>query len=118
MKVEEVYFQNLDEIITFHIGKSKEDNFRIIDIANPEDLWFHAKDTPSCHVIALMPENNDYTKKELMSIIKHGAMLCKENTTKINNLSNVEFLYTKIKNVVKTKVVGCVDICNTKTIVV
>jgi predicted ribosome quality control (RQC) complex YloA/Tae2 family protein len=118
MKTEVIYFQNLDQEITFYIGKNKHENFNVIDKGNPEDFWFHAKDESSCHVVAIIPEDEDFTAKELQSIIKRGAMLCKENTLKISSLSNVEFIYTKVKNVIKTNIPGCVTTSNTKKIIV
>lgn len=118
MKTEIIYFQNLDQEITFYIGKNKNENFGVIDKGNPDDLWFHAKDESSCHVVAVIPEDEDFTSKELQSIIKRGAMLCKENTSKISGLSNVEFIYTKVKNVTKTNIAGCVTTTNTKKIII
>jgi predicted ribosome quality control (RQC) complex YloA/Tae2 family protein len=118
MKTEVIYFPNLDMEVTFYIGKNKNENFSVIDMGDSEDLWFHAKDISSCHVVAIIPENEDFTHKELLTIIKKGASLCKENTTKLNEYSNVEIIYTKLKNVIKTKTPGCVNTCNTKTIVV
>ena len=118
MKTETIYFPNLDQEITYYIGKNKNENFAVIDMADSEDLWFHAKEISSCHVVAIIPLNGDYSAKEMMTIIKKGAALCKENTLKLNGFSNVEILYTKIKNVIKTKVPGCVNTCNTKIVVV
>jgi predicted ribosome quality control (RQC) complex YloA/Tae2 family protein len=118
MKTEIIYFPNLDQEITFYIGKNKNENFAVIDLADSEDFWFHAKDISSCHVVALIPLNEDFTAKEMMTIIKKGAALCKENTLKLNGFSNVKIMYTKIKNVIKTKTLGCVQTCNTKIIVV
>jgi hypothetical protein len=57
-------------------------------------------------------ENN-----ELMEIIIKGAFLCKENTQKLKNLNNVPIIYTKIKNVLKTKTNGAVLTTNTKSII-
>ena len=53
------------------IGKGAED-----------DLWFHAKDVSSCHVVCEVPDDIK-KKKELMYIIKIGALLCKNNTQKL-----------------------------------
>jgi predicted ribosome quality control (RQC) complex YloA/Tae2 family protein len=118
MITEVVYFPNLDMEITYYIGKNKNENFSVIDMGNPEDFWFHAKDISSCHVVAIIPENESFDKKELLTIIKKGASLCKENTLKLNSYSNIEIIYTKLKNVIKTKTPGCVNISNTKTIVI
>ncbi len=118
MKIERFYFDYIGEEIIYYIGKNEKDNFRIIDMASEDDIWFHANDVPSCHVIMKMPESESIDKKHLKVLIKKGALLCKQNTNKLVNESKVEFCYTSIKNVSKTEKMGCVDTKNTKTIFV
>ena len=113
MKSETVYFCQLNENIEFLIGKNQKDNFDIIDMSRPNDLWFHLNDCPSCHVIAKLPENID--KKNLKYIIKRGALLCKQNS-KYKSEKDVDVIYTFIKNIKKTNKVGCVKTTNTKNI--
>ena len=115
MRSENVFIQGLKREIVFHIGKNKEENFEVIDNGKQDDIWFHAKDISSCHVVCELPENVD--KKDLRYIIKAGALLCKNNTNKLRTLKNVEIIYTQIKNITKTKVPGCVSTENTKTII-
>lgn len=115
MKTETILIQGLKREVTFYIGKNQNENFEVIDNGSPNDLWFHAKDVSSCHVVCDLPEN--LNKKELSYIIKTGALLCKNNTNKLKGLSNVEIIYTKIENVTKTKVPGCVITQNEKKIV-
>jgi len=117
MKTELVYFNNIQREIIFYIGKNDIDNFTIIDMASPNDMWFHANDYSSCHVVAKMDNTDDLSKKELHSIYKKGALLCKENTNKLKKLSNIEFIYTYIKNITKTDKTGCVLTKDTKKIV-
>ncbi len=118
MKIETFYFEPLGEEIIYHIGKNEKDNFVIIDNASKDDIWFHANDVSSCHVVMKMPESEQIDKKHLKVLIKKGALLCKQNTNKLVNENKVEFCYTSIKNVSKTKKMGCVDTKNTKTIFV
>jgi predicted ribosome quality control (RQC) complex YloA/Tae2 family protein len=115
MKTEIVFIQGLKKEVTFYIGKNQSENFEVIDKGSPDDLWFHAKDVSSCHVVCELPAN--LNKKEISYIIKTGALLCKNNTNKLKGLSNVEIIYTKIENITKTKVHGCVITENTKKIV-
>ena len=115
MKTEKVIIQAIKREIVFNIGKNKNDNFEVIDNASHSDLWFHAKEVSSCHVVCEIPD--DINKKEPSYIIKVGALLCKSNTNKLSGLKNVEIMYTKIENVAKTSVPGCVITQNTKTIV-
>ena len=83
MKTETVFIQALDREILFYIGKNQKENFAVIDMGFEDDLWFHAKDESSCHVVCQIPDDIDINKKELQSIIKTGALLCKNNTNKL-----------------------------------
>jgi predicted ribosome quality control (RQC) complex YloA/Tae2 family protein len=114
MKTENIFIDALKREIVFYIGKKQSDNFTIIDKASLDDLWFHAKDASSCHVVCQIPD--DMHKKDLRYVIKIGALLCKNNTNKLKSLKDVEIIYTKIKNITKTDVEGCVVAENTKTI--
>jgi predicted ribosome quality control (RQC) complex YloA/Tae2 family protein len=115
MKTESIFIKEAKREVTYYIGKSQEENFSVIDKGNPDDLWFHAADISSCHVVCEVPD--DINKKELRYIITTGALLCKNNTNKLKSIKNVNIIYTKISNVVKTDVPGCVLTNNTKTIV-
>ena len=115
MKFETIFIQGLDRYIDFYIGKSKNENFEVIDKGNGNDLWFHAKNVSSCHVISIIPY--DITdKKKLKYIIKKGALLCISNTNKLKKLKNIEISYTKIKNIIKTDISGQVKVLESKTI--
>lgn len=115
MKTESIFIKEVKREVTYYIGKNQEENFSVIDKGNPDDLWFHAADISSCHVVCQVPD--DINKKELRYIITTGALLCKNNTNKLKTIKNVNIIYTKISNVVKTDVPGCVLTNNTKTIV-
>lgn len=115
MKTESIFIKEVKREVTYYIGKSQEENFSVIDKGNPDDLWFHAADISSCHVVCEVPD--DINKKELRYIITTGALLCKNNTNKLKSIKNVNIIYTKISNVIKTDVPGCVLTNNTKTIV-
>jgi len=114
MKVEDISIQGLNRDIKFYIGKNQNENFDVIDIGEQNDLWFHANETSSCHVLAKVP--NNINKKEIRYIVKMGAFLCKTNTNKLKSLNNVEIVYTEIKNIQKTEIPGCVKISNKKII--
>lgn len=114
MKTKNLFIQGLNREITFHIGQNQNENFDVINMGNSEDLWFHANNISSCHVVALIPD--DVNKKDLIYIIKIGALICKQNTNKLKILNDVEIVYTKIKNIEQTNIPGCVKIKNEKTI--
>ena len=117
MKVEERYIECLDRKVTFYIGKNAKDNFKVIDMGEPDDLWFHVKNETSCHVVALISHIPYLEKEEMKMIVKEGSLLCKENTFKVASLKNVAIDYTFLKNIKKTKIVGTVLTQNLKTIV-
>ena len=115
MKTENIFIIELKREVTFYIGKNQNENFEVIDKGSNDDLWFHAAHISSCHVVCQVPFNID--KKELRYIITKGALLCKNNTNKLKSMKNVNIIYTKIINVVKTNVPGCVVTKDVKTFV-
>ncbi len=117
MKTEIVYIEKIHAEITFYIGTGPKDNFEVIDMGEPDDIWFHAKDESSCHVVVELPDDIQLDKSELKTIIKKGARLCKQHTNKLNNNKDTAFIYTPVKNVTKTKIAGCVLTKDTKIII-
>lgn len=118
MKTIQVLFSNITEPIEFRIGKNAQNNFDIIDSGDLNDLWIHVKESSSCHVVVSLSENirTNLNKKQYMTIIKKGADLCKENTAGLKLKKNVEFIYTELRNVVKTNTIGMVYANNVKYI--
>ena len=114
MKTKVLFVQGVNREITFYIGENQNENFDVIDLGKQHDIWFHANNISSCHVVAILPE--DIEKKDLRYIIKIGALLCKSNTNKLKLLRNVEITYSQLKNVVKTTIPGCVEVLNKKVI--
>ena len=112
MKTEIVFINALKREVTFYIGKNQNENFEVIDKGVDNDLWFHSADLSSCHVVCKVPDNID--KKDLRYIITAGALLCKNNTNKLKSMKDVNILYTKIQNIIKTDIPGCVLTKNTK----
>ena len=116
MKTENIFIEPLKREIVYYIGKNQKENFDVIDKGTKNDLWFHAANVSSCHVVCEVPD--DIEKSDMRYIIKIGALLCKSNTNKLKSQKDVEFIYTKIENVFKTEVEGCVQIINDKSIIV
>lgn len=116
MKTEILFLQGLNREITFYVGRHKNENFDVIDKGEPDDLWFHANEISSCHVVASIPKDIKHT--EMKYIIKAGALLCKKYTNKLKILSDAEIIYTEVRNVEKTKYIGCVKIVNQRKIIV
>ena len=114
MKIEPILIESINTIIYFYIGKNARDNFSIIDISELTDIWFHIDKESSCHVIARVPFNNYLNPQDLIEndeIIIRGALLCKNNTAKFKNSNTkITVIYDYLKNIKKTKTIGCVNI--------
>lgn len=128
------YIPTLKLNVVYKVGKDADNNYQIIDESDKEDIWFHIKNSSSCHVIACLKNikfnrydnelpnyyNIDFDtldKKQKQQVIKQGALLCKQ-FSKLKNQKNLEIIYTKIENVFKTETVGSVISYKTKTIIV
>jgi hypothetical protein len=116
MKRETVHFANIVDDVIYYIGTSAKDNFAVIDMGRHDDYWFHCSNCSSCHVVVQVPDKID--KRCLKTILKHGALLCKQHTNKLSNCDKVEIIYCQVKNVVKTDVSGLVEFTDGKMMVV
>lgn len=105
-------FQNINIQIEYWIGTNARENTHIIGLSNREDIWFHAQDHPSCHVIARIPRG--LTKKQKMTIVKMGCMLCKQHTNKLRPNKYVDMNYTEVKNLTPLETDGTVLTSNLK----
>lgn len=110
IKYEKIFYEKDDIIYEIVIGKNDYTNWYLIDNHNEDNIWFHLDNHPSSHVI--LNTNLSY-KKIHKSVIKYCAFLCKKNS-KIKEKTTI--IYTKLKNVKKSKDVGSVIATNTKSI--
>jgi predicted ribosome quality control (RQC) complex YloA/Tae2 family protein len=115
MLVIEKYIPYLDTTITYHVGQNALDNFNILDKARLDDIWFHLENTSSGHIICKI--NEEYNKKELKYITVQGAVLCKQYSKRKSD-KKVNIIYTRVKNVTKTNILGQVKIDNFKSITI
>lgn len=115
MKTESVKFPAITDPVLFYIGKSKDENHGLLDMAKPEDLWFHLGSDSSAHVIGVVPSG--LPRKHLSYIVKRGALLCKQHTAKVANRQNVAVIYTRVRNVAKTDTPGEVMTQDTQLII-
>ena len=129
MKSIDFHFESFNMTIEYIIGQNASENFKIIDnaqsdaISDAQDdaqsdaseyyMWFHIDGYPSCHVICRIPDN--LSKKDFLKVIKRGALCCKEHS-KYKSEKSVSVIYTALKNVTKTDVIGRVITSNTKSI--
>ena len=104
-------------IITYHIGKNAKENTEVlIPSCAEEDLWFHAENESSCHVVALMQPH--LQKKEKHQLIKYGAYLCKYYTNKLRNEDEVVISFTRVKNLKTLCIPGMVEYTYSGSIII
>lgn len=57
MKCETIFINALNRAITFYVGTNKLENDQVLDMGAPDDLWFHAHEVSSCHIVASIPDD-------------------------------------------------------------
>lgn len=109
MKIE--IFTHLTKEYTISIGKNKEENWQLIDASEPNDVWFHIDDQPSCHVILNNAQDikiRDFPRQ----VLKRCAYLCKINSA-AKQLPKCDVIYAPISAITKTNIVGQVVVDKT-----
>ena len=102
------------ENFTIKIGRNDEENDKIIKEGEQNDLWFHIKNNPSPHGII----HSDTKEEPTKDVIYKTAELVK-SYSKYKDLSKITIIYTKLKNIKRTDVLGSVIIKNkTKELVI
>ena len=93
---------------TITIGRNKEENWQLIDASNPDDVWFHIDNQPSCHVVV---KNDEKVKlKDIpRQVLKRAAYLCKINSA-AKTQPKCDVIYAEISAITKTSVVGQVTV--------
>jgi predicted ribosome quality control (RQC) complex YloA/Tae2 family protein len=107
--MKEVVFEYRTEAYVFLIGENKHENFAIIDDSVETDIWFHLENEPSCHVV--LKNTNNYKLHEIpRQVIRRGVYLCKIHSK--GKTKKTSIMYTPMKNVEKTNVIGQVSVSN------
>jgi len=75
----------------FVVGKSADENWKIILDADKEYYWIHASKIPSAHVIIEID-------KPIDEEIIYACQLCKTQTKKIKD-TKIEYIVTQVKNI-------------------
>lgn len=118
MKVIERFIEPLNTSFRYIVGQNAQDNFDIIDDADENDYWFHVQNEPSCHVICELSKiSTQLNKKQLRYVLKQGSIICKQHS-KYNSMPETTIVYTQIKNVAKTNIIGQVSVANSKVIII
>lgn len=104
---EDIYIN--DNLYIIYIGKNALGNEQIIKHSHPESLWFHFDNISSAHII-LESKGDDIPKRYIHQVA------AKLFNYKKNIPNNIKVIYTQIKNVKLTNVLGTVIPKHTKTI--
>lgn len=91
------------------IGKNKFENQELIKNSYSNDIWFHLNDYSSCHIV-LKSGDDKIPKKYLINIAKKFKNYKKDLPKKY------DVIYTNIKNIKLTDIIGTVIPQNSKLI--
>jgi len=117
MKTEFIKVSGIPDPIEFWIGSNAQDNFDMIDEAEQDDLWFHVNNESSGHVIARISNSTELNKKIINKIIIQGGVMCKKYS-KCKSKHNLEIVYTRIFDIVKTHSLGQVILRSSKVVTI
>jgi hypothetical protein len=97
----------------FYVGQSAKENWSLLDNAkaeNPDFIWFHLDSFSSPYVIMWATiEDLEKSRESLDKYLNYGASLCK-SYSKYKNLKDLKIMYTTVKKLTKTDIIGEVDI--------
>lgn len=96
------FFKSRCGEFTIYMGKDKYENEDLIKYGLPEDVWFHVDDLSSAHVYLRMKPGmtlDDISEDLLLDC----ASLVKANSIQGCKKNNVYVVYTRWKNLKKTK---------------
>lgn len=85
------------------IGKNQDENYQLVNNADPNDYWLHLSNYPSPHVIIQNPNKKRIDNK----ILKQAAYQLKINS-KYKNIQKLDVDITKIKHIQQTNTLGMV----------
>jgi predicted ribosome quality control (RQC) complex YloA/Tae2 family protein len=90
-----------------YIGKNSFGNEEIIKLSNSDSLWFHFENISSAHII--LENKGDKIPKQYIRKIGKMLYLYKKNIPKYTKI-----IYTQIKNIKLTNIIGTVIPANIK----
>jgi len=92
---------NIEEEVHYRIGKNAENNTELINLSAPSDIWFHLENRSSAHILVTLPKG--LNKKQKKTVIKWGAILCKQKSSVKETCS---IMYTRVENLTCTEKAG------------
>jgi predicted ribosome quality control (RQC) complex YloA/Tae2 family protein len=106
MKTFDIYIEENNKTYTLFIGRSAKENDQLVRSASQDDLWFHLDGDISSPHFVLASGGDNIPKRYINQI----AALFRDYKSGLARRYNV--IYTPIKNVKVTKVLGTVILRN------
>jgi predicted ribosome quality control (RQC) complex YloA/Tae2 family protein len=97
-----------DEYI-FRLGRNAKENFELIDDSLDNDWWFHLDSYPSGHCV-ISHEKLEIFEITLEQKLFAGNLIKDHSKYKNEKNFSWKIVFTKIKNIVKTKTIGMVKL--------
>ncbi len=114
--MKELAFESNDVQYKIRAGENAQENWDLIDSSAQNDLWFHVKSHPSCHVVVSLENAKNISIKKIdPQVIRYCGSICKAGS-KLKHFGSVTIMYTYIKNVKKAEEIGSVTTTSSKTI--
>jgi predicted ribosome quality control (RQC) complex YloA/Tae2 family protein len=88
-----------------HIGQNAQENWKLLDESNANDMFFHLSSFPSCYVMLQYSQSLDTDHVYDPDTIQICAKLCKEHN-KYKLMNNIKVSYCKVSNLDKGEVTG------------
>ncbi|TYZ63741.1 hypothetical protein PybrP1_003710 [[Pythium] brassicae (nom. inval.)] len=98
-----VFYFTSSEGHTIYMGRDKFENEELIRHGFLEDIWFHVDDLSSAHVYLRLPMGKSALDDVSETCLEECAQLVKENSIEGSKKKSVEVIYTKWRNLKKTK---------------
>lgn len=101
------YYENNTEIEII-VGENKKENDELVRTQNKEYIWIHLENYPSPHVIV---------KKSILSskVLYFASTICKKHS-KYKKENCISIMYTNLKYVKPTNIIGTVNVDKYKTL--
>ena len=76
------------------LGKNCKENYKLVTVSNPNDIWVHLSDYPSGHAII----TNSLDKKIPFTVLKHACLLVKKHS-KYKNINKIDCDIAYVKDI-------------------
>lgn len=107
--IKNIFIEENNKEYLILIGKNAKGNETIIKMSHQDSIWFHFDNISSSHII--LQNHGDIIPKRYLNQVAKMLFEYKKNTPK-----NLNVIYTTVKNVKLTNILGSVIPKNTKII--